>query len=456
MRHKHKYLCFSYLCLIILLFSTSNLISQTDHAIVIFGSHTYTQGYSSPDSNQTIYVKGNFVSETDNAGSNGTVEQNGSNIYVTGDWINESNYKVFNDIFTSNNKDGYVTLNGNLNPQFILGNTPTHFENLILESSVKFLSIDTVEVNGTLHLKSPFHLNGNNLVIDNPLNTAINYLSGYIKSETLPGNLGFVHWKIGNNTGNYSVPFGSEINSFSNNLNLELDIITPMQNDDYISFATYPTDKYNYPLPDFTSSLQHDITKVVDRFWVIKPNTQIGKPDINISFKISQEDINSAFNNINPDKLKAIRYNSTLNEWVDIEPLGSSIGNVTRTGLVEGANFYDNWTLVHPPPPTARVYVPNAFSPDGDGINDEFIPVFHTDYIVEDYDFIIYDRNGNQIFHTTNKDIGWDGTISNDFNYNSPVVGVYTWVILVSGRWSDQDEDYNFSRKYVGKITLVK
>ena len=451
MRLKHKYLFYSCLHLIMLLITYSNLSGQ--HAIVVNGSHIYTEGNSNINSNQTIYCKGDFVDRFDGA-NNGTIEANGSNIFVTGNWINESNNRVFTN-FSLNNQDSYVTLNGNLTPQFIYGTIPTHFENLVLESSIKFLNSDSVEVNGTLFLNSPFHLNSNNLVIDNPSNTAINYISGFIKSETLPGNHGYVHWNIDNNTGLYSIPFGSDVNSFSNNLNLQIDVLSPMQNGDFISFATYPTDKYNYPLPDFTNALQHDITKVVDRFWIIKPNMQIGKPDINIHFSISPEDVNPAFNNINIDKLQAIRYNDINFSWTDIEPLGSSIGNITNTGLIEGQNFYNNWTLVQPPPPTASLYVPNGFTPDGDGINDVFQPVFNTDYIVDEYEFVIYDRFGNIVFQTTNKDDGWNGIVNGNIYYEDPVTGVYSWVIVVKGRWNEDPDVVSFSKKYVGKVTLV-
>lgn len=54
------------------------------------------------------------------------------------------------------------------------------------------------------------------------------------------------------------------------------------------------------------------------------------------------------------------------------------------------------------------VLVPNAFTPDGDGINDVFFPVFS--FIPEEYMLIIYDRYGLRLFTSRIPETGWDGT----------------------------------------------
>lgn len=57
-----------------------------------------------------------------------------------------------------------------------------------------------------------------------------------------------------------------------------------------------------------------------------------------------------------------------------------------------------------------KYVVPNTFTPNGDGINDVFLPirvfVDKTDYL-----FIIYNRWGQNLFETTNPDVGWDGKL---------------------------------------------
>jgi len=54
-------------------------------------------------------------------------------------------------------------------------------------------------------------------------------------------------------------------------------------------------------------------------------------------------------------------------------------------------------------------YLPNAFTPNGDGLNDEFKPVQRYDF-VKTYRLYIYNRWGQLIFETSDINTGWDGT----------------------------------------------
>jgi gliding motility-associated-like protein len=72
----------------------------------------------------------------------------------------------------------------------------------------------------------------------------------------------------------------------------------------------------------------------------------------------------------------------------------------------------------------SRLYVPNAFSPNDDGINDILRPHLRTFWETADYSFTIFDRWGNQLFQTTNPTVGWDGRVNNEL----PMKGMYVWV----------------------------
>ncbi|MBR4135308.1 MAG: gliding motility-associated C-terminal domain-containing protein, partial [Bacteroidales bacterium] len=56
-----------------------------------------------------------------------------------------------------------------------------------------------------------------------------------------------------------------------------------------------------------------------------------------------------------------------------------------------------------------ELWMPNSFTPDGDGLNDLFLPVFSYPDEVEEFEMAIYDRWGSVLFMTQEKDRGWDG-----------------------------------------------
>ncbi|MDE3248074.1 MAG: gliding motility-associated C-terminal domain-containing protein [Bacteroidota bacterium] len=88
---------------------------------------------------------------------------------------------------------------------------------------------------------------------------------------------------------------------------------------------------------------------------------------------------------------------------------------------------------------TVKVYssflVPNAFSPNGDGINDRFGILQLDNYKVED--FSIYSRFGQRVFNTRNKYASWDGNV----NGNPQSAGTYVYQIRLrsaTGRLIEQ------------------
>ncbi len=71
----------------------------------------------------------------------------------------------------------------------------------------------------------------------------------------------------------------------------------------------------------------------------------------------------------------------------------------------------------------SEIYLPDAFTPDGDGINDIFKPVMN--FIPEEFTMLIYNRNGIRIFQTNDPELGWDGTI----NGRKAPEGVYMYYV---------------------------
>lgn len=82
----------------------------------------------------------------------------------------------------------------------------------------------------------------------------------------------------------------------------------------------------------------------------------------------------------------------------------------------------------------SRIYVPTAFSPNNDGLNDEFKVTSISIFKDEDLNFIsfklrIFNRWGDLLFETNNPDEGWDGT----HNGNLVPLGAYIYWIKATG-----------------------
>lgn len=89
-----------------------------------------------------------------------------------------------------------------------------------------------------------------------------------------------------------------------------------------------------------------------------------------------------------------------------------------------------------------KIAIPNAFSPNGDGINDKFIP--YSDHVYF-YKFQIFNRWGQLIFETSKPMEAWDG----NFNGKAAPQGVYSWRV--------EYKDY-YNEKYVkyGMLVLLR
>ncbi|MDP4712299.1 MAG: gliding motility-associated C-terminal domain-containing protein [Saprospiraceae bacterium] len=77
-----------------------------------------------------------------------------------------------------------------------------------------------------------------------------------------------------------------------------------------------------------------------------------------------------------------------------------------------------------------KAFLPNAFSPNGDGTNDDFRPFLPPDVEVMDYMFRVFDRWGNLVFETNQTDAAWDGT----FRGSALPQGVFVYFLHVKYR----------------------
>ncbi|MEP7277389.1 MAG: gliding motility-associated C-terminal domain-containing protein [Bacteroidota bacterium] len=72
---------------------------------------------------------------------------------------------------------------------------------------------------------------------------------------------------------------------------------------------------------------------------------------------------------------------------------------------------------------TCYIAVPNAFTPNADGLNDWLYPL--NAYKADNLDFNVYNRLGQRVFHSSDREQKWDGTI----NGHPQRASVYVWTL---------------------------
>lgn len=88
-----------------------------------------------------------------------------------------------------------------------------------------------------------------------------------------------------------------------------------------------------------------------------------------------------------------------------------------------------------------ELYLPNAFTPNDDGKNTIFLPVFTNPDEIEEYRMEIYNRWGTLVFRTEEPTFGWDGA--------NAIEGVYAVVVRYKSRGQK-------AKIVKGSVTLVR
>ncbi|RFC54345.1 DUF7948 domain-containing protein [Brumimicrobium aurantiacum] len=88
------------------------------------------------------------------------------------------------------------------------------------------------------------------------------------------------------------------------------------------------------------------------------------------------------------------------------------------------------------------IYVPNSFTPDGDGFNDGFFVVAGN---IDDFHLLIFDRWGEVIFESFDIDGVWDGTYGGEICKD----GTYIWKIMY-------EDSENVKKELTGHVNLLR
>lgn len=90
------------------------------------------------------------------------------------------------------------------------------------------------------------------------------------------------------------------------------------------------------------------------------------------------------------------------------------------------------------------IYIPNSFTPNGDGLNDTFLPV--CSYVKEEgYSMRIFNRWGEEIFYSNEILLGWDG----NYKGQAAPAGTYSYIILYENLFGQQF-------KKIGSINIIR
>jgi gliding motility-associated-like protein len=93
-----------------------------------------------------------------------------------------------------------------------------------------------------------------------------------------------------------------------------------------------------------------------------------------------------------------------------------------------------------------RIYAPNAFSPNNDGINDRF-QLYAFD--ITRLEWKIYDRWGNEVFVSEDPEDSWDG----NWKDGPAGSGVYVWMVSFDGY---REDGSTYSGLESGSVTLIR
>lgn len=102
-------------------------------------------------------------------------------------------------------------------------------------------------------------------------------------------------------------------------------------------------------------------------------------------------------------------------QWDNGDTLVSQTVNQSGTYVAAIADL-DNCTIYSeifnveniPLPSINSIKIPNVFTPNNDGTNDDYHPIIDDEFTINNYNLSIFNRWGQRVFHSTNKDEKWE------------------------------------------------
>ncbi|MBK9759503.1 MAG: gliding motility-associated C-terminal domain-containing protein [Flavobacteriales bacterium] len=141
--------------------------------------------------------------------------------------------------------------------------------------------------------------------------------------------------------------------------------------------------------------------------------------------------------------------NTTAPDPLHVFPNGPGNEYLVCLVAINEFNCPDTICRVVNAPSDPLIWVPNAFTPNGDGTNEQFLPV-PSGYSTCEYAFYVFDRWGERIFTATEPGIAWDGTL----NGVDCKQDVYVWRVVFKNCTNPAERIKE--RDFIGHVTLLR
>jgi gliding motility-associated-like protein len=131
--------------------------------------------------------------------------------------------------------------------------------------------------------------------------------------------------------------------------------------------------------------------------------------------------------------------------WNGFSNTSNILNNILAGSYIVTVSDANNCSEIHTYTATSnccKAWFPNAFTCNGDGKNETFMPQYS--YGLNDVDLKIFDRWGELLYHTKDKTKGWDGT------FHGRYCEVGTYYYLMKGTCD------NGKVEYKGDISLIR
>lgn len=366
---------------------------QSQTGLYIDGSALHIQN------NTLLYVNGDI--EVMPAG---TIDDSGR-IEITRHWINTSGGTGL-----INNSPGTVDmLGGN---QYIAGDSRTHFYNLnLLGGSVTKEAFVDARITNQLNINNAeLEVHDNTVHLSNPSPSSLTWVNGYIAGDSIGGYFA----RSTNRRTAYKYPVGNSslLSSFyrpveltpigidSNVYGVRLAATDATFDNTGTSFsgATGPYDLAlrDPSIVDLNDQFYHHIVRMHGSSAV---NTELYFFDGDHPSQEKRFDGLAQWNGNTPSwEFESVSLNANINGPSDMGSPDYSVNWLL--------NNFDDDAFSLAVLEGILVFVPQIFSPNGDGANDV---LFVRGRKVQKLRFIVYNRWGEKVFETTDKNIGWDG-----------------------------------------------